>query len=319
MTSLDLETPLHCPLCDYNLHGLPGPRCPECGYAFDWDELRIAIREKKSWFLEHAKRRLMWSFVRTAALTYLPRRLWTKVNAGHRSAPGRLAVFAIVCMAWVPVASGLLVVVQAAYFAWTSIGTRNLRAPILVTSPFDQWWFHFTNILELYCRAALNSGWQILLAVLLCAPFVSSFALNVFGTTLRRAGVKRIHAARAIVYAWCPFLLTAGLLQFALGSFDTWRYRLWNFRRSARPALDFLLLLGPVEVVLVVVILLAWSGWCVRQSVKHYLRLPQATLTATAHAHGDGPGDAAAGHTWHVLLARVVTACDVRPVHSQSC
>ena len=28
-----------CPLCEYNLRGIPEPRCPECGFKFEWDEV----------------------------------------------------------------------------------------------------------------------------------------------------------------------------------------------------------------------------------------------------------------------------------------
>lgn len=32
----------HCPQCDYDLTGLPEPRCPECGCAFTWEEVGLA-------------------------------------------------------------------------------------------------------------------------------------------------------------------------------------------------------------------------------------------------------------------------------------
>lgn len=30
------STPEHCAHCGYSLHGLPEPRCPECGTPFSW-------------------------------------------------------------------------------------------------------------------------------------------------------------------------------------------------------------------------------------------------------------------------------------------
>src|SRR5206468_900133 len=33
-----------CPLCEYNLRGLSEPRCPECGYRFQWAELHSGQR-----------------------------------------------------------------------------------------------------------------------------------------------------------------------------------------------------------------------------------------------------------------------------------
>ncbi len=35
---------LRCPTCDYDLHGLRGPRCPECGTTVDLEALRRSTR-----------------------------------------------------------------------------------------------------------------------------------------------------------------------------------------------------------------------------------------------------------------------------------
>jgi hypothetical protein len=270
--------PLLCPLCDYNLHGLPEPRCPECGYAFDWEELRLAVSERKSWFFEHAQRKRIRALIRTAGLTFAPRRLWRKVSAGHYSSPGRLAVFAAVCLLWMPVLMVLSLGAIAAYIGWA-----NMTGFVAGTKFADyvEEWLNLASIAgERLYREVLNRAWPVLLVVTLASPFVSSFALNIFGTTLRSAGVKRIHAARAIVYAWCPFLLTVGVLNIVLWTRDSWRWDLWVLLQDYRSVVDWIELLGPVEVVMVMLGMFAWSGWCVRQAIKHYLRLPQATTTA---------------------------------------
>src|SRR5687768_524801 len=59
---------VHCPLCGYNLSGLTEPRCPECGYASDWDDLLHPERNLHPYLFEHhARRRPMRSFARTLA------------------------------------------------------------------------------------------------------------------------------------------------------------------------------------------------------------------------------------------------------------
>jgi hypothetical protein len=40
----DEDVELHCPHCGYCLTGLPEPRCPECGLAFDPEQLRAMMK-----------------------------------------------------------------------------------------------------------------------------------------------------------------------------------------------------------------------------------------------------------------------------------
>ena len=54
-----------CPLCEYNLRGLSEPRCPECGYRFDWDALLDPTKRLHPYLFEHHPERNVRSFVRT--------------------------------------------------------------------------------------------------------------------------------------------------------------------------------------------------------------------------------------------------------------
>ena len=56
---------IHCPLCEYNLRGLSEPRCPECGYQFEWPELLDITRRAHPYLFEHHPERNIWSFFRT--------------------------------------------------------------------------------------------------------------------------------------------------------------------------------------------------------------------------------------------------------------
>jgi hypothetical protein len=76
---------LHCPLCEYNLRGLTEPRCPECGYRFQWAELIDEKLKLHPYLFEHHPRRNVRSFWKTAVGGLQPGRFWTKLHAGQPS------------------------------------------------------------------------------------------------------------------------------------------------------------------------------------------------------------------------------------------
>src|SRR5205085_3308975 len=82
-----------CPLCEYNLRGLTNPRCPECGYAFDWPDVLEADRRRHPYLFEHYPRRNLWSFFRTLRGSLLPSGFWEKLKATHAINPRRLFIY----------------------------------------------------------------------------------------------------------------------------------------------------------------------------------------------------------------------------------
>jgi hypothetical protein len=88
-----------CPLCEYDLRALEEPRCPECGYRFDWDELRDPQRRAHPYLFEHHPERNVRSFFRTLMGGWRPRRFWATLYPTQPSRPRRLAVYLlIVCV-----------------------------------------------------------------------------------------------------------------------------------------------------------------------------------------------------------------------------
>src|SRR5881409_436100 len=90
---------LRCPMCDYDLRGQVEPRCPECGYRFDWDELRDPARRLHPYLFEHHPERNLWSLWRTFLGGLRPRRFWSTLYPAQPSRPWRLRLyFLIVCL-----------------------------------------------------------------------------------------------------------------------------------------------------------------------------------------------------------------------------
>ena len=57
VATADSEVPLRCVQCGYDLRGLPGDRCPECGRA---DAVQQARLLPDAWHLRLVKRRCLW-------------------------------------------------------------------------------------------------------------------------------------------------------------------------------------------------------------------------------------------------------------------
>ncbi len=114
---------LACPLCDYSLRGLIDPRCPECGYAFEWEKLRTAIREKHQYLYEHADGFAIKRFLRTWLHGWRPSVMWKAVQAAHVINLSRLRKYwAIIAGIIVGLILGRAVHLRCA-FAWLNVGS----------------------------------------------------------------------------------------------------------------------------------------------------------------------------------------------------
>src|SRR5256885_15735714 len=81
---------LRCPLCESDLRGLTEPRCPECGYRFDWADLTDPSRRRHPYLFEHHPEQRVASFVRTHVNAMRPGRFWKSLLPAQPSYPRRL-------------------------------------------------------------------------------------------------------------------------------------------------------------------------------------------------------------------------------------
>ena len=75
-----IQEDILCPLCEYDLRMLAKPRCPECGYRFDWPDVLDPSRRLHRYLFEHHPERNWWSFWKTALGSLRPRKFWAALQ-----------------------------------------------------------------------------------------------------------------------------------------------------------------------------------------------------------------------------------------------
>jgi hypothetical protein len=247
----DAET-LECPLCDYDLRGQVEPRCPECGYRFDWDELRDPARRLHPYLFEHHPERNVTSFLQTVLGGMRPRRFWKTLYPTQRSRPWRLWIyFAIVFLSGaIPIGGDIATTGmkfhkqrernRAAMLA--AIQAQVSRGRVLGTLTPQQ--FVDRNMPPLTRREIVHASWEISgqrfvmrheLPALLW-PIITFLAMMVFQISMLRARVRAIHVARCVVYTsdvllWYQVALAIGVVATQLGArfdFETNGYGLMS-------------------------------------------------------------------------------------------
>lgn len=236
---------IRCPLCEYNLRGLTRPRCPECGYRFDWPEILDPARRLHPYLFEHHPERNVRSFWRTIIAGFRPDRFWRSLNPIQPQHSSRLIIY------WSIIAGAFLLATacQLSYF------TFLLRAQVRAQRT---WQLTFLNNPANAERAAqveqdfgsvqayvdrcnpVLSAWDALrvmfhdpdVPVILCMyvivpiswPWLTVLALLLFQTSMRRKRIRFVHVTRCAVYSFdavCWFAIMfmfMALVQFVEGA-----------------------------------------------------------------------------------------------------
>lgn len=210
-----------CPLCDYNLRGLIRPRCPECGYRFDWPALLDPARRRHPYLFEHHPEGNLRSFVKTALGGMRPRRFWQSLHPAQPSHLRRLiAYWFVIACAVLLLTSGSAITSRALDIRRDS-GVNRAFFRAMLRRPGGARYVQQINRQYGSVRAYLDGLYpdklhvillrlvstpQVFLdfagpvATLLAWPWLTFAALMVFQISMRRAKIKAIHVLRCTVY-----------------------------------------------------------------------------------------------------------------------
>lgn len=224
---------LVCPLCEYSLRGLVEPRCPECGYAFDWGELTDPSRRLHPYLFEHHPESNWRAWRRSLVGGLRPGRFWRELHPAQASRPGRLALYAVLCAATLLITViagvGLTAYRIEAEFAqerarsataWRKQpgvirlpgGGFRLRTAAEIQQMIDASWPPLGSAAFFrHVRRDHEVRWAGLAALTLLAwPVLTLATLMIFHQSMAAARVRPIHVARCVVYS-ADVLVWAGL------------------------------------------------------------------------------------------------------------
>jgi hypothetical protein len=278
---------VRCPLCDYDLRGLTEPRCPECGYRFDWSDLTDPTKRLHPYLFEHHPRRSLWSFARTMLGGLRPPSFWSSLRPSQPSRPARLLLYWLLAIMMLPVGYGAVVLRTAvanapahrrqrdAELAYQTHPSRRLSpAQVADVNAWADEQFPRPFSLR-YLRSIYNSHYaywmekHVAVAALYVAwPWLTLMVMLIFRASMRRAKVRTVHVLRCALYC-CD----AGL----------W---LGTAAVVAVPALVRVLELGRYiayrDVAVAVLAFAPVTAWRLAAAYRHYLRFDHPLATAAA-------------------------------------
>ncbi len=186
-----------CPLCEYDLFGLSAPRCPECGYAFDWADVLDPRAAEHPYLFEYHPERNVRSYFQTAWHALLPVRFWKPLHPSHPPQLRRLVLYRITG------AAIYLICIMIQCFVETA----------LISSFYLSSFNSFDNMMSAFRRAqfiyASRPGAFTIDVVVygllpLAASWVMLGALCVFRISMKRARIRTAHVVRCVVYSVDP-------------------------------------------------------------------------------------------------------------------
>lgn len=253
-----LDRELRCPRCDYNLHMLTSPRCPECGLEFEWAALLSTPEYRLDCpiFEYRWRKRPVRSFLFTLWLVLRPWRYWRMIRIEYEPRVSAIAV-QIILLFFTHSLAFIAASLLWTYSASLTIPAYPLAQQIQRTlSGFMSW-------------AGLN---QLLLTQAAPLPLLL-LSLFVYQFTYRRWRIRWKHVVRVGVYAWMTWLMSGLVLQLIFSLYSHLPMH-WSIFPQFRPPFGVRSALEALPMAFLVASLVI--------GFKRYLKLRGAWLAAIA-------------------------------------
>lgn len=222
LTAPDWSAGIHdlfCPMCKYDLFGLSQPCCPECGYTFDWNELRDAKLTKHPYLFEHHPEANFKSYFQTMLHQLFQFKFWSQLKPTHQVNIRRLIVYwGVICILFV-----LLNVLNAANVSehqWGNLAAKHNHAVARFKASHTLWpqadvqtyitenlpsptWSEIARPgVDAFVRCNFPNQLMFdILLVLTAWPILTFLFIQIFKVSILRSGVQRGHFLRVFIYA----------------------------------------------------------------------------------------------------------------------
>jgi hypothetical protein len=284
---------IKCPMCRYSLRGLVEPRCPECGYRFTWPDMLDRRRRLHPYVFEHHPEKNLRSFLRTALAGWRPRRFWTALHPFQPSRPARLVrywMYAIAVYALSLILSALATAIVIAntnrIYNSRAQSIQSGSAPVPARypdarrrhgpPPLPQWAFQMNPtsipviLRDKLGRPHQRDGFCVTLVLPIAWPWLTFVTLMIFPFTMRRVGVRPVHALRCVLYSMdTPFWIGVLIIAISAGQAAA-----AVFSGAPYEPIEFLNSWGVV--ILLMVLVGCWRLW---RAYKFYMQFDHALAT----------------------------------------
>jgi len=200
-----LDREILCPLCQYNLRGIPDPRCPECGYRFQWAEL-LDPDLNHPYLFEQTRRHYIRSYFKTLTRNGKPGTFWKTLRPNMRMSGEKLVLYYAICAVLAALPAIWIISFPAIRSVWpwssapaamvTRTRTISGRTYVQRMPPTPNWAQRNLSM--------LNRNQELtffICATMAIYPLISIGTLMLFHESMRRAKVLPRHVVRIGLYS----------------------------------------------------------------------------------------------------------------------